>query len=213
MGTAVTDKPSLLRAALLSRFDRETVRETLSRLGFDATHWVRVVAYKQCHQWVSALCPEHLDVLEIAPGFYWRKLPFKTYRTVEFPAFDICAHVLSERFDLIIADQVFEHVHRPWVAARNVHSMLRPGGHFLCIVPFLLKVHGYPDDCTRWTENGLRHLLIDAGFKEDGMKSGSWGNRACAVANFRHGWRMYGFGRSLRREENFPVMTWAFAQA
>jgi SAM-dependent methyltransferase len=213
MGTAASDSTSALRAAILRRFDREMLRDMLARVGFDATHWVRVVAYRQCHDWITALGPDRIDALEIAPGHYWRNVRFKTYRTIDYPAFDICKDARPDRFDLVIADQVFEHVHRPWAAARNVHSMLRPGGHFLCIVPFLLKVHGYPEDCTRWTENGLRHLLIDAGFSEDAIKSGSWGNRACAIANFRHGWRMYGFGRTLRREEDFPVMTWALARA
>jgi hypothetical protein len=88
--------------------------------------------------------------------------------------------------------------------------MLRPGGHFLIIVPFLLKVHGYPEDCTRWTDSGLRWLLEDAGFEIETI--GSWGNRKCAQANFRHGWRMYGFGRDLTNDPVFPVMTWALAR-
>lgn len=211
MGTASSDAPSRLRSALLKLVDRETLRSSLQKIGFDATHWIRIVAYRQAHAWIEELGARNLDVLEIAPGHYWRNLPFKSYQTVDFPAFDICKDTRPERFD--IADQVFEHVHRPWAAARNVHSMLRPGGHFLCIVPFILKVHGYPDDCTRWTEMGLRHLLADAGFPEQNIKSGSWGNRACAVANFRHGWRMFGFGRSLKNDPTFPVMTWALARS
>ena len=213
MGTAASDSTNALRAEIVRRVGRENLRNLLARVGFDATHWVRVVAYRECHDWITALGSERLDTLEIAPGHYWRNLPFKSYKTVDFPEFDVCNDVLPDRFDLIIADQVFEHVHRPWAAARNVHKMLRPGGHFLCIVPFLLKVHGYPDDCTRWTENGLRHLLADAGFREDGIRSGSWGNRSCAIANFRHGWRLYGFGRTLRHEGDFPVMSWALARA
>lgn len=174
---------------------------------------MRIVAYRQARAWLDELGIAALDTLEIAPGHYWRQLPFRSYRTVSFPDFDICRDVLSERFDLIIADQVFEHVRTPWTAARNVLAMLRPGGHFLCFVPFLLKVHGYPDDCTRWTASGLRWLLEDAGFEAAKIRTGSWGNRRCAVANFRHGWRMYGFGRSLKNDPALPVMTWAIAQA
>jgi hypothetical protein len=86
------------------------------------------------------------------------------------------------------------------------------GGYFLVIVPFLLKVHGYPEDCTRWTENGLRWLLEDAGFPLDKMRSGSWGNRSCATANFRHGWRMNGWGRKMTNDPALPVMSWVLAQ-
>ncbi|MGZ8995018.1 MAG: class I SAM-dependent methyltransferase [Rhodospirillales bacterium] len=203
----------MLRSAVSRHVDRERLRGYLKAIGFDATHWVRVVAYREARAWLGELGIEMLDALEIAPGHYWKKLTFKTYRTVSFPAFDVCRDVLPERFDVIIADQVFEHVRTPWTAARNVCAMLRPGGHFLCFVPFLLKVHGYPDDCTRWTDSGLRWLLEDAGFEGAKIKTGSWGNRQCAVANLRHGWRMYGFGRSLKNDPDLPVMTWAFAQA
>jgi SAM-dependent methyltransferase len=213
MGSAATDTRSAFRSMLLKVIDRERLRRQLAGFGFDATHWVRVAAYRQCHTWIRDLGIENLDTLEIAPGHYWNSLSFRSYRAIDFPAFDICKDVLEQRFDLIIADQVFEHVRTPWRAARNVKTMLRPGGHFLCVVPFLLKVHGYPDDCTRWTENGIRWLLEDAGFEDTKIKTGSWGNKACAVANFRHGWRMYGFGRNLRNDPNLPVMTWALAQS
>lgn len=213
MGSTSSDAPGPLRAKVLKHIDRDRLREILGAVGFDATHWVRVVAYRETRSWLDELGVPGLDTLEIAPGHHWRALPFKSYKTVSFPEFDICRDVLPEKFDLIIADQVFEHVRAPWTAARNVRAMLRPGGHFLCFVPFLLKVHGYPDDCTRWTENGLRWLLEDAGFEGATMRTGAWGNRKCATANFRHGWRMYGFGRSLKNDPSLPVMTWALARA
>jgi SAM-dependent methyltransferase len=211
MGSAASDASSAFRAYVLKRFDREQVRDFLSKVGFDATAWVRVIAYRECGAWLQELGVDRLNTLEIAPGYYWRRLPFKSYREVNYPAFDICKDQLGQTFDLIIADQVFEHVRAPWTAARHIRAMLTPGGHFLCIVPFLVKVHGYPEDSTRWTENGLRWLLEDAGLAV--VKSGSWGNRSCATANFRHGWRMYGFWRSLRNEPDFPVVTWALAKA
>jgi SAM-dependent methyltransferase len=202
-----------LRKSLVQRFGRERLRNWLSRAGFDATHWVRVRAYRECHGWLTDIGLERLDVLEIAPGHYWQHLPFRSYSAVDLPEFDVCRDVLDKRFDLIIADQVFEHVTRPWTGARNVRAMLRPGGYFLIIVPFLLKVHSYPHDCTRWTETGLKWLLVDAGFDEGRIRTGSWGNRRCVIANLRRGWRMWGWGRGLRNEPEFPVMTWALAAA
>lgn len=215
MGSAVTDTGNAFRSAVLKVVDREKLRDALAGVGFDATHWVRVVSYRETRAWLEEQDITRWDALEIAPGHYWGKLPFKSYRTVTFPEFDVCRDVLSDKFDLVIADQVFEHVHTPWKAARNVKAMLRADGQFLCIVPFLLKVHGYPEDCTRWTETGLRWLLQDAGFDGAKIRTGSWGNRACAQANFRHGWRMFGFGfgRSLKNDPNLPVMTWALARA
>lgn len=206
------DSHGMLRQELLRRFGRDKLRQHLRSVGFDTTHWDRIVAYQQARARLEEIGFGTFDALEIAPGDYWHDLPFRSYRTVSFPEFDICRDVLPDRFDLVIADQVFEHVHKPWRAAQNVHTMLRPGGYFLILVPFLLKVHGYPEDCTRWTEQGVRWLLEDAGFALNDIRSGSWGNRCCAVANFRHGWRMYGWGRSLRNNPVLPVMTWALAK-
>ena len=70
---------------------------------------------------------------------------------------------LDDTFDLIIAEQVFEHLLWPYRAARNVHRMLRPGGSFLITTPFLVKIHPVPNDCSRWTETGMKHLLAEAG--------------------------------------------------
>ncbi len=127
MGTSDVDTSGGLRRALIQRFGRENLRASLKRFGFDATHWVRVAAYQQVGAWLDEIGPESLDTLEIAPGHHWQDLPFRSYRSVEFPDFDICRDVLPDRFDLIIADQVFEHVRTPWKAARNVRAMLGGG--------------------------------------------------------------------------------------
>ena len=64
-----------------------------------------------------------------------------------------------ESFDLIIAEQVFEHLKWPYRAAKNVYRMLRPGGSFLITTPFLVRCHEMPDDCTRWTDTELKNFL------------------------------------------------------
>jgi hypothetical protein len=106
---------------------------------------------------------------------------------------------------------VFEHICYPFRAARNVHAMLREGGHFLITTPFLLKIHNHPVDCTRWTEAGMKYLLADSGFSLQAVVTGSWGNRACVIGNFRT-WRYYNrWLHSLRNEPDFPVVVWALA--
>ena len=105
MGSAAADSHSVLRSTLLKLVDRERLRSALASVGFDAT-LVPIAAYRQCREWLNAIGVETMDVLEIAPGHYWEKLPFRSYKAVDFPAFDICKDVLAEEFDLIIADQV-----------------------------------------------------------------------------------------------------------
>lgn len=182
-------------------------------VGYDTTDWVRVVMYRRCFELVRELGPANLDVLEVSAGPHWkREFRFRSYLGTSYPEFDICADTLDRKFDLIIADQVFEHLKWPYRAARNVRSMLRSNGHFLVSTPFLLRVHASPIDCSRWTEDGLSHLLQEAGFPASGIRTESWGNRACAKANF-HRWRKRGFFGSLSNEPDFPVMVWALARA
>jgi hypothetical protein len=142
----------------------------------------------------------------------WRRtFKFRSYKSTEFPDFDICSQVINQQFDLIIADQVFEHLAWPLRAGRNVYSMLSAGGYFVMATPFLIRVHEDPIDCSRWTERGLSYLLQEFGFKAPDIKTGSWGNRRCVDANL-YRWRRYGFYRSLANEPNLPVMVWAIAR-
>ena len=179
-------------------------------LGFEETLWTRRVPDAEVRKLVGALAPATLSALEIS-GRVWEEFGFAAYERVEYPAFDICAEVLPRAFDLVIAEHVFEHLRWPYRAARNVHAMLRPGGRFLVVTPFLYKVHRDPIDCTRWTEDGLRFFLEDCGFGGE-IVTGSWGNRRALVATFRKEYRL--FNRHLHSVENepdYPIAVWALA--
>jgi SAM-dependent methyltransferase len=167
--------------------------------------------YETCTQWLQEIGFGNLDVLEVSAGNYWRTLPFRSFREANFPEFDICENVLDQKFDLIIADQVFEHLLWPRRAAQNVRAMLKPGGRFLMTTPFLIRVHAIPTDCTRWTEMGMQYFLADAGFPLERIRTGSWGNRQCVKANFSK-WARRGWFGSLKNEPDFPVAVWALAQ-
>jgi len=188
------------------------LQRMLNAAGYDTTDWMRIVMYRRCFEFIRSLGPEQLDVMEISAGTQWvREFRFRSYTPTEFPVFDICSDVLPRRFDLIIADQVFEHLKWPYRAARNVHQMLNPGGWFLVTVPFLVRVHRSPIDCMRWTEEGLSYFLQECGFAENAITTGSWGNRACVKANLT-AWRKRGPFDSLTNEPDFPLVVWAFAQ-
>jgi hypothetical protein len=100
----------------------------------------------------------------------------------------------------------------PYRAGRNVYQMLNPGGYVLVTTPFLIRIHDQPVDCSRWTELGLKHLLAECGFPMKNIRTGSWGNRACVIANFTE-WPHYAPQQhSLDNEPNFPLVVWALAQ-
>ncbi|MGE0418929.1 MAG: methyltransferase domain-containing protein, partial [Acetobacteraceae bacterium] len=127
---------------------------------------------------VTNLGPARLDALEIS-GEAWRDAGFRSYESVAFPAFDICRDRTSRTYDIIIAEQVFEHIRYPHAAARNIMGMLRKGGVLLITTPFLIRYHPAPLDLWRWTEVGLQAFLEDAGFSR--VIASSWGNRDCVA--------------------------------
>jgi len=129
---------------------KEKIKDMLRVIGYDSTHWLRVVMYQTCFEFVRSLGPENLEVLEIGAGPNWQKaFAFKTYSATQYPDFDICSQTLDRQFDLIIADQVLEHVEWPYRAGKNVFAMLRSGGYFVVTTPFLIRIRYGPQDCSR----------------------------------------------------------------
>ena len=186
--------------------------ESLVTAGASEEQWARVVMNRETTALIANLRPERLDALEISGDEWGRKVRFKSYRSAHYPEIDICEAPLPATFDLVIAEQVFEHLLWPYRAARHVHQMLRPGGHALITTPFLIRVHRNPVDCSRWTELGMKHLLAEAGFELGKIRTGSWGNRACVKGNFER-WAGYRAGlHSLRNEPDYPIVVWVLAE-
>lgn len=188
-----------------------TVERIAAAVGYDKTHITRTVAYREVDALLDGLGSERLDALEIAAGWKWRRRTWASYTEMNWPDHDICTDVLDRQFDVIIADNVWEHLLHPWKATGHVLQMLRPGGLFINITPFLIRQHLVPTDCTRWTELGMRHFLADAGFDDASIETGSWGNAGAVKANLRR-WARTGWRRRLPNHPDFPVTVWAFAR-
>jgi SAM-dependent methyltransferase len=175
------------------------------------SHWCRTVMDAETATLVRALDPSRLDALEIS-GDKWMRFGFQSYLAVHYPEFDICSPTLDRRYDIVIAEQVLEHVLTPYRAVRAMHDLLTPGGYCLITTPFLIRVHAGPHDCTRWTATGLKYFLAECGFPLDRIHADMWGNRACAIANL---YRFVAYRprvHSLKNEPDFPVAVWALAQ-
>ncbi len=90
--------------------------------------------------------------------------------------------------------------------------MLRKNGHFLIPIPFLIKRHDAPIDCSRWTNLGLKYFLNEAGFKFENIHTESWGNKACVIANLAK-WVIYNkYIHSLKNDETYPIVVWGFCK-
>jgi SAM-dependent methyltransferase len=167
-------------------------------------HWVRVEMYRAAADIFRATSHE-LDVLEISGDASCDLLPWKKYTSAV--GVDVCAlDWPPASHDLVILDQVLEHVVAPLEALVNVGSVLRPGGRIFVATPFLIRYHPDPIDFWRWTAEGLAHMLRWAGFAD--VSANAWGNRACVIANLKE-WALVPAEGPGPNEPLFPVTVWA----
>jgi SAM-dependent methyltransferase len=67
--------------------------------------------------------------------------------------------------DVVISTQVLEHVEDPATYLRESFRVLRPGGRLLLTTHGYMVWHPDPVDYWRWTCEGLRHAVEQAGFE------------------------------------------------
>ncbi len=179
----------------------------------------RIVMQRTSRSWLEALPLAAMDAGEIS-GKNGRRYDFQSYAQFRYPEYDICdAPFLSkdglvQKFDIILANQVWEHLDRPHAATRNVLRMLRMGGYFWLAVPFFVRYHGAPHDCSRWSARGLKNLLVEAGFEPAHIRAEQWGNRQAAARNLEDKWPPNYDPETddLTNDPNFPICAWALAQ-
>lgn len=181
-------------------------------LGRTTESWSRVVMNRSVETFLETRRQEGPRVLEIS-GDLWKDAGWDDYQSWEYPDFDICAELETEEtFDLILLEQVLEHVQFPARAIENVHRLLRPGGWLYVSTPFLIRVHWGPKDYWRWTPDGLEQHLVDCGFTRELVETHSWGNKACLVANLDDWQRYVPRLHSLENDDRFPLVVWAYAR-
>ena len=175
--------------------------------------WQRVPLNRAVDAYLNSIDPPGLRAAEVS-GETHADRPWKQYTSLMYPEFDLCAPVAeAERFDVVICEQVLEHVPDPFLAAANLRELCVPGGHAVVSTPFLVRVHELPlyemEDYWRFTPRGLRILLERGGLEVDEV--GAWGNRDCVIGNFDR-WPAHRWWHSLRNEPDLPVQVWAFAR-
>ena len=66
---------------------------------------------------------------------------------------------IDKSFDAVISLSVLEHVKNPFISAKEISRVLKPGGSLICSVPFLQPFHGYPHHYYNMTGQGLTNLF------------------------------------------------------
>lgn len=178
-----------------------------------ADQWQRVALNEAVRAHIVSLDPPSRTAVEISgdaqAGHAWR-----SFTSLNYPGFDLCAPLEGRgTFDVVICEQVIEHVVDPVLAAENLRGLCSRGGHVIVSTPFLIRVHELPmygmRDYWRFTPRGLGMLLERAGLTVQTV--GSWGNRSCVTGNTDR-WPAYRRWHSLRNEPDLPVQVWAFAR-
>jgi SAM-dependent methyltransferase len=70
----------------------------------------------------------------------------------------------TSKIDTILSTFVLEHLENPQMAIKEMHRILKPGGHVILTAPLFWHLHEEPRDFFRYTSIGLGHLFSTAGF-------------------------------------------------
>ena len=104
-------------------------------------------------------------VLDCGAGWRQRMRPnVITTEILRYPSTDIVAvgEQLPFRdgaFDAVLSLHVLEHVKNPFVCARELARVLKPGGTLYAVTPYVVSVHGYPFHFFNPTPSGLKALF------------------------------------------------------
>lgn len=80
------------------------------------------------------------------------------------PNVDVVTHGLKlpfkdDSFEVVVSQEVLEHLPDPFFVVEEIHRVLKPGGVFYCQVPFTISYHPGPTDFWRFTKEGLLQLF------------------------------------------------------
>jgi SAM-dependent methyltransferase len=161
-------------------------------------------------------------ILGISGIEYFRPLIDKTSEVLDiyYPDADMQRLPYEDlTFDLVISDQVLEHVEIPQKAVDESYRVLKKGGIAIHTSCFINYVHPFPLDFWRFSPEGLRHLCRN--FSEV-IDCGGWGNRVAILLTFiSDRFRFMNIPEckmsithliATYNEKRYPIVTWIVAK-
>jgi SAM-dependent methyltransferase len=112
----------------------------------------------------------------------------------------------SEKFDVVVASDVLEHIGNDRGAVEEIARVLRPGGAFIFSVPAHPWLFGPHDEALlhqrRYVRHGLRILLENAGLRV--LRLSYWNSTLFPLLCLRRLLGRWGFGRQLHSDTHTP---------
>jgi SAM-dependent methyltransferase len=154
---------------------------------------VQDIIYLHLHDLLLAVeeikTDEPLTLLDYGCGSspYRSLFPRADYRRADFLEMDRLDYRLGADsrvpekdgvFDLVLSTQVLEHVPEPQIYLSECFRLLKPGGKIFLTTHGVYPDHGCPYDFQRWTGDGLKFALEQAGFREVKVQRLTTGLRA-----------------------------------
>ena len=87
--------------------------------------------------------------------------PDKNFNNIVVADASDCDYIPDEKYDAIFSVSVFEHIQKPWLAAKNLVRLLKPGGICYHSAPFSYFYHGAPADFWRFTPDAFKVLFSE----------------------------------------------------
>ena len=140
---------------------------TLSRLARDIETLVREVPQGAAGARALDLGSDkspYRDLL-VSCGFEVRTLDIALDGGADYAGTAEATGLPAASFDLVLCTQVLEHSMNPWAAVREIHRILKPGGHLIVSAPHVWFFHPHPTDHWRFTQEGMAHLCREAGLE------------------------------------------------
>jgi SAM-dependent methyltransferase len=188
-----------------------------------AIHACRWAMYESLSQWLNERDWSGKTVGEVggSNGALRSFVSDARYRQLTYPEYDVqnLQQVQDNEFDLVILDQVLEHLPNPDLAMREIHRVLKPNGFAIVTTPFLVPVHRGTNfgDYYRWTPQGMETFLRRSGFEP---RVRMWGNFKAAKTVMEEMYvladRALNLGLDLLSsdaEGTFPITVWATARS
>lgn len=139
-------------------------------------------------EWASE---DEIDILDFGSGGspYQFLFPNSRYHRADIPGDVSLDYIISGQntisapdlsYDIVLSTQVLEHVKHPHLYLNECKRLLRPGGLLLLTTHGFFEEHGCPYDFHRWTAEGLKTAVRDAGLEAQEARKLTTQGRAAA---------------------------------